>query len=132
MNGRHESAAADVQERGNFVTVPRQNSPDTRNALPAIGTGAVGRNAVAQYTKTPAFDHRGLAVRAARVFELAELARQVARVDVTQSRGASDFGRPLQSFRRSVLRPQHLVIFVEGGDVPGNVGGDACDELGGG
>ncbi len=69
-------------------------------------------------------DQRGPAGGATRVLPGTNLARKVAGVDETQSFGGADLCRTDQSPSAGRLRLGHLVILVEGGDVPGNVRAD--------
>src|SRR5580658_1859214 len=78
----------------------------------------------------PAAGDWGCAVGASRVFPFADHAGEIAGVDVAKSGLAADFDGAQQVFGVGVARIGHLIVAVEGGDVPGNVGGDLREEFG--
>src|SRR5262249_50312741 len=75
-------------------------------------------------------DEQCTALMAPRVLEIADLTRQVSRVDVSQAITPADFGRAHQHFRSGVLRIVHSVVLVERGHVPWNERRDASQECG--
>src|SRR5204863_10033356 len=68
------------------IAVAARFSPDTGQRLVAIRAEAIGADAIAHHLESESFDHRRIAVMAARVFPFADAARQVARIDVLQPR----------------------------------------------
>src|ERR1019366_6019414 len=63
------------------------------------------------------------------ILELSNAARQVAAIDVAQSRLAPDGCRSQQILRTRVVRRNHLVILMKRGHVPRDIGRDASYEL---
>jgi len=97
-----------------------------------LGAVAVGSEAVVFDQVAVALDQSFIALRAARVFPLADHAGKVAGVDVAKAGLATDFDGAEQVFDVRVARDivLHFVVAVEGGDVPGDIGGDAGQEFG--
>jgi len=90
----------------------------------AGGAGPVGGEPVGGDDKPHAGNERLLAGRAVGVFVLPHPAGEVAGVDVPEPGGLADPSGPKQGVGARVARIGHLVVLVEGGDVPGDVGRD--------
>src|SRR5437762_7464874 len=94
-------------------------------AAPAAGNGggtaraaAIGGDAVIANEIAVPGDECVAARRAARVFQIADAAGQIAGVDVPQTVGAADGGGCQQHVGGGVGRVHHLVVGMERGDVP--------------
>ena len=98
----------------------------------AAWAAAFGSEAVVFDQVSVAADQSFIAMRAARVFAIADPAGQISGIDVAQAGFAADFGGAQQVFRRGVALAfaLHFVVAVKCGDVPGDVGRDAGDEFG--
>jgi len=75
-------------------------------------------------------DQRLVALGAARVFPLFDHAWEIASVDVAETCVAADIDRAQEVFDGRISLILHLVIRVEGSDVPRDVGRDAGHEVG--
>src|ERR1700722_13834509 len=110
--------------------------PAARDRGFAARASAFGSQAVLFDQVAAAADQRFAALQAARVFPLANAPRQVASVDVAQASFAANFRGAQQVFdvgialTASLIIALHFVIAVKCGDVPWNVGRDACKKFG--
>src|SRR5580704_319890 len=120
------------QERTGGNLTLEAGGPAARDRGCAVGTGAVGSQAVLFYQVAAAFDQSCMALRAARVFPGADHAGKIASIDVAEARLAADFDGAQQVFGIRVARDivLHFVVAVKGGDVPGNVRRDSGQEFG--
>src|SRR6266851_8970857 len=97
-----------------------------------FGAAAVFGEAVVFDEVAVTLDYGVVAVRTARVFPFADHAGKISSVDVTKARLAADFDGAQQVVSGRVARDivLHLIVAVEGGHVPGDVGRDAGEEFG--
>ena len=97
-----------------------------------VRTVAIGGEAIILDQIAVALDQSFMALRAARVFPLADHAGKIAGVDVAEARLAADFDGLQQIFDSGVAGDivLHFVIAVKGGDVPRDIGRDAGEEFG--
>src|SRR3989442_5327212 len=106
----------------------RERPPDPRNWLPAVEAAALPGEPVLEDAVADPPDQGRLAARAAGVLVASHPAGEVARVDVLQTGRLTDPGGPEQRLRRGVVGVLHLVVLMEGGDVPGDAGRQAAQE----
>lgn len=104
--------------------------PSAGNFGGAFRAAAFGGQAIVFYQVAVALYQSFVALRAAGIFPFADFAGKVSSVDVAEAGLAADFYGSEQIFRSGIARVGHLVVTVEGGDVPGNVGRDAGQEFG--
>src|SRR5882762_4751910 len=96
----------------------------------ATWTSAIGSKPVVFNQVTVTLDQSLAALCAAGIFPLADFTGEISGVDVAQSRLLADFDGAQQIFGTGVAWAGHLVVAVERGDVPGNIGRDASQEFG--
>src|SRR5258707_5892459 len=95
-------------------------SPAAGNFGRAVGTAAILGEAIIFDQIAVALDQSFVALRAARVFPLANSSWEIAGVDISQPGFATDFDGTQEVIRARVARIGHLVIAVECGNMPGN------------
>jgi hypothetical protein len=105
--------------------------PATGNLVRAARAAAIGGQAIIFDEVAVAADERFGALRAARVFVIADSARKISCIDVAQACLVADFGGAQKIFCRRIALAVtlHFVVGVEGSDVPGNFGRDTGDEF---
>src|SRR5215469_12256850 len=96
--------------------------PATRDCGRASGALPFRRDVVPADLVAEALDERLPTVGAARVFEAADSAGQVPRVDVAKPRTAADGDGSLQVVGTRVALIRHFVVSMERRDMPGDVG----------
>src|SRR5215207_10935040 len=84
------------------IAMSRRFPPDPWQRLVAVGTRAVRVHAVLLHVKAPALDERRVAVVAARVLPLADLAGEVAGIKIFQARLQAELDDAHQVFDRRV------------------------------
>src|SRR5437879_5785619 len=104
--------------------------PDSGNWLPAIEAAAPIGEPIVEDSVADPVDQRGLAAGTAGVLVTAHPAGQVAGIHVLEAGRLADPRRTEQGLDGSVVRVLHLVVLVEGGDVPGDAGGHAIEKAG--
>src|SRR3954468_5095568 len=84
--------------------------PAARDRLPALRTATLSSDMIAQNPIAAALHQHRLAMRAARVLEVADGAWKIAGVDVAQPCFAADSGGAQQVARRGAVVVSHFVI----------------------
>src|SRR5205823_14916885 len=102
------------------MTLFGRSAPVPRDGRPAPCTGTVVEGHFEHPIAEP-LDHCRPALRAKRMLVRPDATRQVAGIDVSQAAAASDLCGAEQRACAGVVRLEHLVIFVKGGDMPWNV-----------
>src|SRR5207253_3564243 len=98
--------------------------PNSRDGRAAVGAVTVIQSIGGDAETGSADDHR-IARRAMRALQIADGARDIARVNVAKSGAAADLVRAQELIGRGVRVRGHLVVLVEGGYVPRDIGIDA-------
>src|SRR6202035_1657098 len=104
--------------------------PDSGDLLLTVEAGSAAGEPVVEDSVADPANQGGLAAGAARVLVAAHPAGQGSSGDVLEGGLLSNAGGPQQGLRRGVVRVLHLVVLVEGGDVPRDAGRDAAQEPG--
>ena len=103
--------------------------PNAGNGRAAGWAFAIRGEVVFAHQVTEAVDELLPAFRAIGVLPGADVAGGVAGIDKAQARFGADLRRADELRGSRVRRVGHLVVFVKGGDVPGNVAADGGEEL---
>src|SRR5947209_9407489 len=112
------------------------NLSSKRAIPPSRNAGAARRAATLRSEMVPSdevpvtLDEKFPTVRASRVLPVADHARQVPGIDVTQACPLADLCCPHQRLGAGVLWIGHFVIFVKGRYMPRNIRGHARQKLG--
>src|SRR5688572_12649978 len=114
--------AGDRHRKGGDLVRPLVAPPDPGDCGATVRARAFLRHAVLLDEVAVAAHEQGAAGGAVRVLEVADQARQVSGVDEAQPFFFADLSGSKQRSRAGVVWVGHLVVFVEGSHVPGNVG----------
>src|ERR1700720_4375510 len=106
------------QERMGGDLTLEAGGPAAGDCSGACGTMAVRREAVIFDQVAVALDHSCFALGTASVFPFTDSAGKISGIDVAPAGLASDFNGAQQIFGGGVARVGHLIVAVEGSDVP--------------
>ena len=95
--------------------------PNTRNGVIAFGAPSVQKG-ILEDGIAVAFDEQGVTGGTIGILKIPDLAGKISDIDKVESRFLADLGGPKKRFHGRILRVRHLVIFMECGDMPGDIG----------
>src|SRR5215469_10824609 len=87
----------------------------------AIGAGALGSQAIVLDEVAITFNHDAATARAVSILPLSHTTRKIPGVDITQARILPNFRPAQQILGGCVFRIVHFVVFMERGNVPGDI-----------
>src|SRR5579864_265100 len=117
-------------EEGIISNLPLEpRTPSSRNLRRAMGAAALRRNPIIFNHVPVALDEGLFALRTTGILPFPNHAREISGIDVTKSSLPPDFDGTQQIVRARIARAGHLVVLVEGRDMPWDIPRNGSQKL---